>query len=145
MEAIKASSILKIDEISNYKLHLACYNGEKQPLDVYVNNWVEWVGWNEYKGERNDFSRQYIFSLIQIYNDNDKWLFGGVFKVKERTENAYIIELQNDYKEMIGRLIIDFHRYQGLLGRAFNLENHYENFVVSEILKSKYGTHNIKK
>ena len=64
--AIKVRYILKIDEssVKNYKLHLACWNREDHPLDVYLRSWDEWVGWNKWRGEKNDFSREYIFSLI---------------------------------------------------------------------------------
>jgi hypothetical protein len=137
---IKLSDILKIpeDQLNEYKLHLACWNGEVQPLDVYLENWDEWVGWNEWKGNKNDFTRKYIFSLIQFYHEDNKWLFGGIFEVIERHEDYYELELKDIHKELIGRLVIDFYRYQGMRGRAFYLENYYESFMVSEVLKKQY-------
>src|ERR1035437_7557164 len=42
------------------------------------------------------------------------------------------------HKDLIGRLIIDFFRYQGMRGRAFKLEGYYNSFLVSEILKKQY-------
>lgn len=143
---IKVSDILKIspDELSGYKLHLACYNGYDQPLDIYLNNWDGWLGWNEWRGGKNDFNRDYIFSLIQFYHEPNKWLFGGIFKVIERhedwadTEVGYKLELMDLHKDLIGRLVIDFYRYQGMRGRAYLLEGYYKDFLVSEILKKPY-------
>lgn len=146
MTDIKASSILNIEEseLSEYKLHLACWNGDEQPLNVYLADWNRWISWNQWRGGKNDFNRTYIFSLIQFYHEPNKWLFGGVFKVKERHSNweetkiGYEVELQELHKDMIGRLIIDFNRYQGLRGRSFKLENYFDNFKISQILKRSY-------
>ncbi len=140
---IKADSILKLSDIEQrkYKLHLACWNGEKHPLNVYLNGWDGWVGWNEWRGGKNDFNREYIFSLIQFYHEPNKWLFGGIFKVVDGHEdwaNGYKLELIDLHKDLIGRLIIDFFRYQGMRGRAYLLESYYKDFVVSEILKKQY-------
>lgn len=143
---IKVENILKLtdSDLRHYKLHLACYNGYEQPLNVYLQGWDRWVGWNEWRGNKNDFNRQYIFSLIQFYHEPNKWLFGGIFKVVKRledwadTEVGYELELVDLHKELIGRLVIDFYRYQGLRGRAFLLEGYYKDFVVSEILKKPF-------
>lgn len=143
---IKATSILSINdsELSQFKLHLACWNGNQQPLNVYLNDWDNWVGWNQWRGGKDDFNRKFIFSLIQFYHEPNKWLFGGIFKIIKRhedwgkTEIGYSVELQDLHKELIGRLIIDFTRYQGMRGRAFRLENYYKDFKISQILKRPY-------
>lgn len=146
MTDIIASSILGIkdSELNKYKLHLACWNGDEQPLNVYLDDWDRWIGWNQWRGGKNDFNRTYIFSLMQFYHEPNKWLFGGIFEVTERyndweeTKIGYKVELQELHKDMIGRLIIDFNRYQGLRGRAFKLENYFNNFKISQILKRSY-------
>ncbi|MEQ9438087.1 MAG: GIY-YIG nuclease family protein [Cyclobacteriaceae bacterium] len=146
MHDINISSILNIDEtnLSQYKLHLACYNGATQPLTEYLADWEKWIGWNQWRGGKNDFNREYIFSLIQFYHEPNKWLFGGIFRIVERhsdweeTNVGYRVELQDQYQEFIGRLIIDFTRYQGMRGRAFLLENFYADLTVSQILKRPY-------
>ena len=86
---IKAENILKLNEsdLRDYKLHLACYNGHEQPLNVYLQGWDRWVGWNEWRGKINDFNRQYIFSLIKFYQEPNKWLFGGIFEVVNRLDD----------------------------------------------------------
>lgn len=136
---ILLTDIIKIDNPRLYKLHLACWNGKEEPLDVFVRCWDEWIGWNEWKSRRNDWTRDYIFSLIDFYPKSDSWLFGGIFKVKNRFTDRYEIEECIKYKKYVGRLILKFHRYSGLRGRAFNLENHVNDFVVSEILPDVYG------
>jgi hypothetical protein len=138
---IKASDILTIkqEELKQYKLHLATWNGTEHPLNVYLESWDRWVGWNKWKGGKNDFSREYIFSLIQYYHEPNKWLFGGIFKVISRNGDSYGLELQPLHENLIGRLLIDFHRYQGMRGRAYYLENYLHKFTVSEILSEKYN------
>lgn len=145
MTDLKASSILSLEEgrLKEYKLHLACYNGYEKPLNVYLQDWDEWVGWNQWRGNKDDFNRKYIFSLIQFDHEPKKWLFGGVFKIVKRhndwkeTKVGYTLELQDLHQEMIGRLILHFHN-KGLRGRSFRLERFYEDFVVSQILKRPY-------
>lgn len=102
------------------------------------------MGWNAWRGNKNDFNREFIFSLIQFYHEPNKWLFGGIFRVIKRhvdfgdTEIGYELELVDLHKELIGRLVLDFYRYQGMRGRAFLLEGYYKDFVVSEILKRPF-------
>jgi hypothetical protein len=69
MSEIKVSDIFNLsdNELRQHKLHLACWNGKEQALNVYLRGWEKWVGWNEWRGGKNDFNRQYIFSLIQFY------------------------------------------------------------------------------
>lgn len=136
---IKTEDILKISEsdLRKYKLHPACRSKDGVPLDDYLQDWNKWVGWNEWRGNKNEFNREYIFSLIDFHHEPDKWLFGGIFKVIERKEK-YKIELVELHKELIGRLVIHFHRYKGMRRRAYLLENYYKDFVVSEILKEPF-------
>ena len=135
---ILLTDIIKTDNPKKYKLHLACWNGEEEPLNVFVRSWKEWVGWNEWRGNRDDWTREYIFSLINFYPKANSWLFGGIFKVKNRLKNKYEIEEHLEHKRYVGRLILSFYRYQGLRGRAFNLEKYIDNLVVSEILPDIY-------
>ena len=70
--------------------------------------------------------------------------FVNIFRVVKRlddwpeTEVGYELELVDLHKDLIGRLVVDFHRYQGLMGSAKNLEGYYNNFVLSEILKKPF-------
>jgi hypothetical protein len=62
---IMVNDLLNITEPSRYKLHLACRNEDKvNPLDQYVSGRQHWIGWNEWRGAKNDWTREYIFSLM---------------------------------------------------------------------------------
>jgi len=135
---IKVENLLNIDNVRKYKIHFAVWNSVEQPLDVFVRDREEWKGWNSWRGNRDDYSREYIFSLIRYYPQPDKWLFGGIFKVVERKQDSYVVNLDDKYKEYVGRLLI---HYPGprVRGRAFYLENHYSSLLVSQILDKPYS------
>jgi len=136
---IKIKDILKIDNPAQYKLHLACRNEDwVSPLDEYVTDYKNWLGWNEWRGNRNDWTRDFIFSLMEFYPRTDSWLFGGVFKVLERHEDRYVLEEVEEFKKFTGRLLLSFHRYQGMRGRAYYLENYIKEFEVVEIFSEPY-------
>jgi len=52
---IAVSKLLPIDKLSEYKIHFAVWNGEEQPLDVFVRDQEEWKGWNSWRGQRDRF------------------------------------------------------------------------------------------
>lgn len=134
---IKLQNLLKIDSLEEYKIHFAVWNGNEEPLDVFVRDRDEWEGWNSWRGKRDDFSRKYIFSLIRFYPQPDKWLFGGIFEVTARNKDANTVKLNQQYSEYIGRLLIDYPG-PGVRGRAFYLENHYPNLIVSQLFDKPY-------
>ena len=68
---ISLRDIWLIENIDDYKVHFGRWNGDEHPLDVWVRDASDWQGWQEYRGSRNDFTRQYIFSLIQFYHEPD--------------------------------------------------------------------------
>lgn len=144
MNNIKLGTILQIPkaELHDYKLHLASWNQKEEPLDLCLRDGWERFSWNRWNKEKNDFNRKYVLTLINHYTKKDKWLFGGVFRVISRDNrkhaDGYKIRLQNFHEELIGRLVIDFKRRQGMLGRAFCLETFFNEFSVSEILKESY-------
>lgn len=139
--AILLSQLHPIASPEQYKLHLACWNGTDQPLDVFVRDRDEWNGWNRWRATRDDFSRPYIFSLIEFYHEPDRWLFGGAYRVlgREPKNNApsYQIELLEDSAPLIGRLKLILKRPGR--AKAFNVENQYQNVTVAEILPSAYS------
>jgi len=131
--------LIQIDEPSKFKLHLACADKHgTHPLNVYISDKSEWLGWNEWKGDRNDWTRNFIFSLIEFYPKNDSWLFGGAFEVIERRKDSYKLEKIMEFDKFEGRLIISFHRKLGMRGRAYYLETYFDHFEVAEILRSQY-------
>ncbi len=146
MEQFKLNDLFHLpeDEMRKYKIHLAAYNGYEQPLDVFARDRNEWKAWNEWRGGKDDFNREYILGQIPDYPNADKFVFGGVFRVIERyddwheTEVGYKVELTNQFESLIGRLIVGFSRYHGLRGRAFLLENFMESMSIAEILENPY-------
>lgn len=146
-QRIKLNNILHLSEkeLSKFKLHLAANNGQEEPLDAFARSFNDWKHWNEWRGNKNDFNREYIFTLMPDYNRNNKYIFGGVFSVLERFDNyketkiGYKIEQSALYKELTGRLVVDFERYKGMRGRAFRFENFIDSMTVSEITEKPYG------
>jgi hypothetical protein len=54
---IALSEIIQIGNLSDYKIHFAVWNDYENPLDVFIQDPEEWMGWNAWKtpGNRNDF------------------------------------------------------------------------------------------
>lgn len=120
-----------------YKLHFARWNGENQPLEVWVRDSQEWQGWQEYRPKRDDFNRPFIFSLIQFYHEPDTWLFGGVFRVLQRHADRYEVELTNEHAGFLGRLKLrSFYRERAT---RVKFENHYSDLEVQEILREPFS------
>lgn len=138
---IKLSEVLTLDKPDQFKIHLASWNGKKHPLDVFVSSKLEWHGWNSWRGERDDFNRRYIFSLIEYYHEPNSWLFGGVYEVIERLnithDEGYVVQLTDAFSPFIGRLKLRWQR----AGRAKSrrLENYVDEFEVLEILREEYS------
>ena len=61
MSEIPVAKIIDIDNPSKFKFHAARWNGENQPLDVYVRDKEEWFRWNTWRSLRDDFNEDYIF------------------------------------------------------------------------------------
>ena len=107
----------------NYKCHFARYNGSQEPLEVWARDRNEWQGWQEFRPTRDDFNRQFIFSLIQFYHETDVWLFGGIFEVLHRHTDRYEVRLTDEGAGFLGRLKLRSD-YRNRSTRV-NLENHY--------------------
>ena len=67
-------------------------------------------------------------------------MFGGAYRVLSRDPNkhagSYRIELLDESKLLIGRMMVDFKRPGRI--KALKFEKHYENLIVSEVLPSVY-------
>lgn len=135
---IKLDRFVTINNLEDYKIHFAVWNGNEQPLDVFVRDKDEWKGWNSSRRKKDDFSRKYIFSLIRYYHRVDKWLFGGIFEVISRKSDSYVVNLDDRYNEFIGRLLLHYSG-PGTRGRAFYLEKHYSELTVSALFERSYS------
>jgi hypothetical protein len=57
------------------KIHLATWDGKKNPLDEYLAGQFE--EWQSYQGQRN-FGRPQVIALIALSMRN-RWLFAGAY------------------------------------------------------------------
>ena len=141
MRTIPITKIINIDDPKKFKFHAARWNGENQPLDVYVKDKKKWFMWNTWRNAKDEFSRKYIFSLIDFYPENNIWLFGGIYEVINRIDipksHSYEIKELSEYSDYVGRLKIKLEKPSR--GRAFYLEHHINKMSVSEILKQPYS------
>ncbi len=138
MEILPLIDIFPIKKPSCYKIHFARYEKTNniEPLDVFVRSREEWQGWQEYKPQRNEFNRPFIFSVIQFYPETDIWLFGGIWEIMDRLPEKYVVSLTNQGQGFIGRLKLHYsHRGRGT---RLNFENYVNEFTVSEILREEY-------
>lgn len=138
---IPLSDLVAVKLPEDYKVHLANWNGRHHPLDVFVRDKAEWQNWNAWRGDKDDFNRKYIFSLIDCYQEKNIWLFGGVYEVLARDSAkkaySYTVKLTEQFQGMIGRLKVHFNRPGR--ARALKLENHHENITVAEVLPMAYS------
>ena len=137
--SIKLKDIWPIENVRNYKVHFARYNGHNEPLDEWLEDPDNWVDWQAYRPQRNEFNRDFIFTLMRFYPEEDVWLFGGVFRVlaDHGYGNGYEVELTDHGSDFTGRLKI--FRYHRKMSTRVNLENHYDDFEVAEILREPYS------
>jgi hypothetical protein len=133
---IKVTDILDLEEHDKYKLHAANYNGEVNPLDEFLEDENNWKGWNQYRPSRDDFNRDYIFSMMEFYPKPNTWLFGGIFKVIERKDDSYVVEELDKYKKFTGRLLLNF-EYKDR-ARRLRLENYIDSISVNTIFEHRY-------
>lgn len=137
---IPLNQIWRIDNLGEYKVHFARWNGYKQPLQAWAEDRINWVEWQQYWPGRNDFNRKFIFSLMDYYHETDTWLFGGVFHVigivEQNDCKSYSVELTDQGAPFIGRLKLSS-SYRKRSTRV-KFENHYSEFMVKEILQEAY-------
>ena len=134
---IKLKDIWPIENVGDYKVHFGRHNGDNEPLDEWLVDRDNWVYWQESRPKKDEFNRDFIFSLMNFYSEKDVWLFGGIFYVSERHKDRYEVKLTDQGEAFIGRLKI-FRRFRAMAGRV-NLEKHYGDFEVSEILREPYS------
>lgn len=137
---IPLSSILRISNPKDFKIHLASWNGKHQPLDVFVRNRDEWDGWNSWRSDKDQFNRGFILSLLDFYPHPGTWLFGGIYRVLSRAplnhQHSYGIERVSDFDGYTGRLKVAFERSGR--ARSIRLENFFDKMTVAELLAEPY-------
>ena len=116
------------------KLHIATWNGEENPLDVFFKG--EFEGWQSWQTRRN-FERAFIVSLIKLPGRN-RWLFAGCFRqlgkawVESPPHWSYQTTEIEETTTLVGRMVIGFKRS----GQAsyLNAETWASGLEVREIL-----------
>ena len=138
---IKLKQIMPISDLSNYKLHVAKYNGTSNPLDEYIENFDNWLDWNKYRGEgnKNRFNRKFVISFMEFYPERGVFLFGGIFEIIHTHADYYDIKLLDQFKEFIGKLKVT--NIKTVRGSSFLLEKHYDSIEVTELLPESYSSH----
>ncbi len=142
MKEIELRAIFRDLDPNSYKVHFARRSGSTEPLNEYIADFEYWKGWNRYSKSKDDFNREYIFSLINFFPERDTWLFGGIWRVVSRDMSKvpypYEVELVDDYSELIGRLKIKY-VYKDR-GTRVRFENHFDKMLVKEILAEPFST-----
>lgn len=94
------------------KIHLAGWNGEEDPIDVYfAGRFDEWQSWQT----KRNFERPLVVSLIALPQTNH-WLFAGVHDakgcewMKEQKLYKYRLSRRPGPNALDGRLIVRFER-----------------------------------
>ena len=143
MQPIALASVLPADlDPSTCKLHCAVFNGQNHPIDILANDPAEWQRWNSWRGDKNDFNRQFIFALAQDRHDPSLWLFGGTWEVTGRRPEprtfSYDVILREDLMgPFVRRLYIRLH----LAGRQRRrtMESCLDEMSVSSILEEAFA------
>lgn len=115
------------------KLHMAVWNGEEHPLDVFIAG--DFEEWQQWQSKRN-FERRYVVSLISMPGI-DNWLFGGLYQrmgveyKKDANYFYYDLKQVQDCAELSGRLVVKFGRK---FRQSYLLADRWsESILVSEL------------
>lgn len=124
------------------KLHCAVWNGESQPVDVLARSWDEWLGWNSWRGHRDDFNRRFIFSVAQMRDEPTTWLFGGVFEVVGRRQMpdaySYDIDFRPEFLSGFVRRLKVQYRPPGRHVRGLRFDAAIDAMTIAEVLPTGY-------
>ncbi|MET0105866.1 MAG: GIY-YIG nuclease family protein [Sedimenticola sp.] len=119
------------------KLHLASWNGEEDPVDVFLaGNFDEWQSWQT----KRNFERQYVVALIALPAAN-QWLFAGLYTShgaewkEEHSLHYYQLVPDTSFADYEGRLVVSFSR----TGRQsyLNAENWASKISIAELKAEK--------
>lgn len=97
-------------DASKAKVHLARYNGNERPLDVFLEGKFDW--WQRWQTKRN-FQREFVVSLVNTGSPT-RWLYAGLFRSIDYVEEAdpkphyfYTLERVPSCEEWVGRLYLE--------------------------------------
>ena len=130
------TKLKELEENGGYRAHLAKPAGCSKPLEVFARSNEEWKEWQKYRGNSKErFPARYIVSFAQV--SGNKFLFGGIFEIIDRSGEVYEVELVKHHEELIGRLVIEFlgDNKRGTVFKPYYLT---ENAVISEVYPVRY-------
>ena len=142
---ISASILFPEIQWDTVKIHVAQKSGDIRPIDVFTRDFNEWQNkWNGNYHSNHCWNRDYIFSMIELPNEPNRWLFGGIFRVisfkpaKNRGKDwiNYKVELDSQGKSLIGRLV--FHWVKEARAKGRIPETILPNMSIAEILPELY-------
>ncbi len=129
------------------KIHVAQQASSGRPIDVFTRSFNEWQNdWNGSWHSNHCWNRKFIFSMIEMPNKPDHWLFGGVFRVLSHgqvTDDGgkqyvdYRVEKAPHFVAYIGRLIIHWKKDARAKGRI--PVSILDKMSVAEILPKVYA------
>lgn len=143
MVAIPLSALLPEGfDPTQCKVHFAVWNGVLHPMDVLATDLEEWRGWNSWRSEKDDFNRQFVFSVAQDKSDPTLWLFGGIWEVLERRpekhSRAYTVALREDLMGPFIRRLFIRHKRTGRNIRRI-MESVLPTMTVASILEEAFA------
>ena len=125
-------------EAKKAKVHLARYNGNERPLDVFLEG--QFDEWQRWQSKRN-FQREFVVSLISAGSPT-RWLYAGLFRSFDCVEEAdpkphfyYTLERVSSCEEWVGRLFLESRyteRHSYPLGETLA-----EDLTVTELLAER--------
>ncbi len=109
---IKLNQIMAIDCPTQYKMHIAKYNGERNPwmtlLKALIAGWAGTLGGVK---KRIALPEDMLYRLLIFYPQKGSFLFGGIFEILNTYSDHYDIRLCEEYKDFIGRLKVKKYQY----------------------------------
>lgn len=128
------------------KIHVAQFNGNAHPLDVFARSFDEWRDkWNGSYQRKHYWNRPLVFSIIELPKQPGMWLFGGVFRVvkinfvrKDKQILPFYSLSDTQYGvPLIGRLVIFWQKDSRPMARL--PESILTKMSVAEIRASPYA------
>lgn len=143
MDAIPLTALLPQGfDPGAHKVHFAVWNQIKHPIDVLATNQEEWQGWNSWRSVKDDFNREFIFSVAQDKSDPTLWLFGGIWEVlgrrPEQHAQSYTVALRDDLMGPFIRRLYIRHKRTGRNIRR-TMESVLPTMTVSSILEEPFA------
>lgn len=144
MDAIPLAALLPTElDPASFKVHFAVRNEQGiNPIDVLASDPEGWQGWNSWRSVKNDYNREFIFSVAQDKHDASLWLFGGVWEVLERRPEpksySYTVALREDLMGPFSRRLYIRHKRTGRNIRR-TMESVLPTMTVASILEEPFA------